>query len=366
MKWIFSLKMIMMILALYSIQTFAIDELHPFYRGIRAKGMGGVQVPSVNDETALIVNPAALGKLRDYYGTIVDPEIDFSSNYLSLIQSSSLTDTLDLEKVKDALVSNTDVYYHYHNQIFPSFVARNFGIGILSNKTLDAYMDTTAANMDTFYRDDLSLLLGYSLRFFDGFVKVGVVGKVISRIELNKVLSVASSSFSISTLAGQGYTKEGLGTGYDVGLMLTAPWATLPTITAVARDVGGTSFKTKTGVRLNSTDTPDQVSQDMDVGISISPIVGKNNRTTLAVEYTNLISGVNIEDKAKLIHAGMEYNIGDVVFLRAGYNQRYWTAGFELASEHYQFQFATYGEETGTSELPYEDRRYTFKIAWRY
>lgn len=366
MKWIFSLKMIMMIALFFAEPCSAIDELHPFYRGIRAKGMGGVQVPTVNDETALIVNPAALGKLRDFYGTVLDPEIDFSANYLTLVQSSSLTDTLDLEKVKNSLVTNTDTYYHYHNQIFPSFVARNFGIGILQNKSMDAYMDTAAANMDTFYRDDLSLLLGYSLRFFDGFVKIGVVGKVISRIEMNKILSVANSSFSVSTLAGQGHVKEGLGTGYDVGLMLTAPWATLPTLTAVVRDVGSTSFTSKTGVRLTSTDTPAQVSQDMDVGISFTPIVGKNNRLTLGVEYTNLLTASAIDDKAKLLHAGMEYNISDVVFFRAGYNQRYWTAGFELASEHYQFQFATYGEETGTLALPYEDRRYTFKIAWRY
>ena len=68
----------------------------------------------------------------------------------------------------------------------------------------------------------------------------------------------------------------------------------------------------------------------------------------------------------KLIHAGMEFNFGDVFFMRAGYNQRYWTAGLELASEHFQYQLASYGEEVGTKDTPKEDRRYVFKFAFRF
>ena len=40
------------------------QERMEYYKGVRALGMGGVTVPTVNDETALIQNPAALGKVK--------------------------------------------------------------------------------------------------------------------------------------------------------------------------------------------------------------------------------------------------------------------------------------------------------------
>jgi len=84
------------------------------------------------------------------------------------------------------------------------------------------------------------------------------------------------------------------------------------------------------------------------------------------VEYRNVLTASQVEDKAKLVHGGLEFNFGDVFFLRAGYNQRYLTGGFELSSEKFQFQIATYGEEIGTASAPVEDRRYTFKLSFRF
>ena len=43
-------------------------------------------------------------------------------------------------------------------------------------------------------------------------------------------------------------------------------------------------------------------------------------------------------------------------------NQRYWTAGLELAMANYQLQFATYGEEVGTATANLESRRYVAKV----
>ena len=48
-------------------------------------------------------------------------------------------------------------------------------------------------------------------------------------------------------------------------------------------------------------------------------------------------------------------------------NQRYWTAGLELAIANYQLQLASYGEEIGTGpSATREDRRYIFKFAYRF
>ena len=71
-------------------------------------------------------------------------------------------------------------------------------------------------------------------------------------------------------------------------------------------------------------------------------------------------------DSAKKLHLGFEYNLGDTLFLRAGYNQRYWTGGIELSSERMQLQWTSYGEEVGTAASPQESRRTMMKFAYRF
>lgn len=336
-------------------------ERRSFYSGVRCQAMGGACIAVVNDETALLVNPAALGKLRDFYGTIFDPELELGADAVNMYTSSPFSNPFELSDVKSALDANRGTYYHAKAQVFPSFVGRNFGIGIYGNYLLDAQMNTAGTEIDTYYRNDLALVLGFNFRFFDGRIKLGFNTKLISRIEVDKSDLDATGSMDYGTIG-----TEGLGLSTDVGLILAAPWQYLPTITAVLRDVGGTSFDKASGVRLTTTERPNMIEQDLDVGAAIFPIHTNYFRSAWTVEYRGLLTSADVDDTAKLIHGGLELNFGDVLFVRAGYNQRYWTAGFELASERFQWQVASYGEEVGTSAAPKEDRRYTVKFAYRF
>ena len=318
-------------------------------------------VAVVNDETALLVNPAALGKLRDFYGTIFDPELELGAAVPGMYGSDAFSNPFELSDVKAALNSNRGTHYHAKAQVFPSFVGRNFGIGLYGNYLLDAEMNSAGTQIDTYYRNDLALVLGFNFRFLDGRIKLGFNTKLISRIEVVKTDVDPNGSLAYSAIA-----SEGLGLSTDVGLILAAPWQYLPTITAVLRDVGGTSFDKASGVRLSTTERPNMIEQDLDVGAAIFPIHTNYFRSAWTVEYRGLLTSANVDDKAKLIHGGLELNFGDAFFLRAGYNQRYWTAGFELASERFQWQLASYGEEIGTDTAPKEDRRYTLKFAYRF
>jgi hypothetical protein len=63
---------------------------------------------------------------------------------------------------------------------------------------------------------------------------------------------------------------------------------------------------------------------------------------------------------------GIEFNTRDIFFFRMGYNQRYLTGGFEIASENVVWQVTSYGEEIGTQAAPREDRRLNMKLAVRF
>lgn len=336
-------------------------ERRSFYEGVRGRGMGGAQIATVNDETALLVNPAGLGKLRDFYGTIFDPEFDYSNNLNSMNQASSITQPFSIGDIKDTLNASRETYYHAKAQIFPSLVAKNFGIGLYGSYLLDSEMNAAGTNMDIFYRSDLALALGYNFRLFDGRIKLGFNAKLINRIEVDNRLVDPAGNLALGALG-----SEGTGLSTDVGLTMTAPWEWLPTLSAVLRDVGNTTFDKASGVRMSTTDRPSMVAQDLDVAVALFPIHANRVRSAWTVEYRGLLTSSQETDKAKLIHGGVELNISDIFFLRAGYNQRYYTAGLELASERMQFQIATYGEEIGDETAPREDRRTVFKFAFRF
>jgi hypothetical protein len=100
--------------------------------------------------------------------------------------------------------------------------------------------------------------------------------------------------------------------------------------------------------------------------MALFPIHGSQLRSSWTVEYKDAANIRKEEDTAKKIHVGYELNYGDVLFFRAGYHQRYYTLGAELASEFVQWQLASYGEEIGTKAVPKEDRRYVLKFAFRF
>lgn len=336
------------------------QEVREFYQGVRSLGMGGAAIAVVNDETALLHNPAGLGKLRDYYGTIFDPEYEFGSQYGSILLKKGISNQFEVQDVKDSLDQSPGKFYHNKLQLFPSFVVRNFGIGIFAQYQMQAEMNSELTEMNTYFRDDLAAVVGFNLRLWDGRIKLGANARLVSRIEIDKVVDTSGS------LTKDDLASEGVGIANDVGLILTAPWTYLPTISAVVRDVGDTKFTSGSGLRLSTSERPNTVEQDMDVAIAFFPIHGNRSRSSFTLEYQKIKASADSEDKIKYYHAGYEFNYADVIFLRLGMNGRYATGGFELASEHMQFQLATYGEEIGTNDSLREDRRYVAKFALRF
>lgn len=336
------------------------QEFREFYNGIRGLGMGGADIATVNDETALLVNPAALGKLRDSYGTIFDPEAEGSSGNANILLNKFFSNPFSLSDVKDATDISRETPYHTRIGLFPSMVVRNFGIGIYARYALDAEMNAAGNVLDTFYQEDIAAVLGYNLRLWDGRIKLGVSARAISRIQVDKDLDPTGS------LSVKDHATEGLGIATDAGLILTAPWTYLPTLSIVARDIGGTSFDSGKGIRMDTAERPPDVPADYDVALALFPIHSNDSRSSFSLQYSNVLASADYSDKYRFYHFGYEWNYADLLFLRAGMNGRYWTAGFEIASETTQLQLVSYGEEIGVDPEKREDRRYGFKFAIRY
>lgn len=338
-------------------------ERYEFYNGVRSLGMGGVGVAVVNDETALLVNPAALGKLRNYFGTVFDPELEMNENFSRIYAKKAIGCPYCPKDVIESLLLSPETYYHYKMSVFPSFVLKNFGIGLIGQYSLDAQTNADATAVYTRYVNDMGLVLGYNFRFWDGRIKLGFAGRAINRVEVNQEALDTTGSLELKDIA-----SEGLGLGVDAGLILSAPWKWIPTLAAVVRDVGNTRFSSKGSV-LGVDTRPADVQQDIDVGFSVSPIHANHTRSVFSIERKKLTSGASDADTMSYYHLGYELNLSDIFFMRLGWNQKFYTVGAELASEYFQVQFAYYGEEVGTSatsNTSVEDRRTVVKVALRF
>lgn len=357
------MKLLSVLLVLLSFQVLNVNaaERHEFYNGVRSLGMGGVSAAVVNDETALLANPAGLGKLRDYFVTVADPEIELNGRTQVMV-GTNLTQFMDPQAVLDLLNQNLAERFHQKLQLFPSFVVQNFGIGLYGNYVTDAYVDAGQTNYELYYRNDMAFVMGFNFRIWDGRIKLGMNLKAVNRILIDRTdISPASTGLSLNGLA-----SEGLGVGSDVGLIMSAPWKWLPTLAFVYHDVGGTSYNLTNGMFLNTSTRPPTELATLDAAIALYPIMGKSTRTTFSVELKDALSETDTEDINRRLHYGIEFNFSDALFLRGGMNQNYWTAGAEIAMFNYQIQLATYGEEVGTAATPQEDRRYIFKFAYRF
>ena len=89
---------------------------------LSSRAAGATDLLSIDDdETALALNPAALGRLRDVYLTLADPVASLGSQDDQVAGGSAkIPDLLDPQKALNDLNNNPDMHVHGMGEIFPS------------------------------------------------------------------------------------------------------------------------------------------------------------------------------------------------------------------------------------------------------
>lgn len=338
-------------------QTSGFEEKRYQYRGTRGLGMGGTQISTVNDETTLFINPANLLRLRNPIVTVFDIEVEASGNFYSPLYQTTSFNPLNSSSVFSSLNQNPGENYYFRSSNAPSFVSPYFGISLLSNQILNMQFNSATNQTQLYYRDDQALFSGFAIRLFSGIVKIGFSGKIISRNEADTLITQPIEVNS------DNFLSSGTAIGFDTGVTITLPIKYLPTVSLVTRDLGTTKFDSNIFTRRSTTTKPTNLNQSTDIGFSLNPIHASNQRSIWSIELHQINS---INNPINHLHFGYEYNLNDIFFTRFGFNQSYWTAGLELASERMQFQISTYGEEIGQQASTQESRRFALKLSYRF
>ena len=330
----------------------------------RALGMGNAAIAAAEDSTtAMFYNPAALSKTKKFTAELFNPQFDFGLN--SHGSTTDLAKRTNLESMRPLLEKSPNKPTYTGGALFPHFTAQNFGFGILLRGEGGAYHDGSSL----YYKSRYLVMptLGMSISALSGRFRLGFAIRAIQLTD-NDTSVAGFSSASTSSVGFLKDPNEGFGLGLDAGALFTLPWAGLPTLGFVARNVGDTNFSGAAPFSIGTGTITQKglVKKTYDVGASISPKIGNKSVVVLSADYRDALGATGISKKRK-INIGTEFNFSKFFFFRLGVSRGYWTAGIGLASKYGTLDISSYSEEMSAKQFrKVEDRRLSFRIGGRF
>lgn len=342
--------------ALFSASAFPLGENFTLYESPHALLMGGAITPHSNGLAALFHNPAGLGqayrKDSRTSWTITPIAIDIFSNF-AMVGAMYATRNADLADLFASAAQSPGGYHYLRSAFVPSAFHRNFGFAGLAKYEVAVVSDGT--NADVRAGHDIAMVTGLSTNLSGNLVKLGVNGKAILRNQLSGTFSHAqlSDPATINSLM-----KEGLGFGFDGGMLITLPMKYLPTLGISVKDVLGVSFMPTNYLNPSSTGAPSPIAMSYHVGVSVSPSLGKGVRSTFVAEIKNL-ELVDL-DFMRRLHFGMELVTSRSFYVWGGFGAMNASGGFGLRTYGGDLEIGFYGVEVGTAPASVSDTRFVF------
>jgi hypothetical protein len=199
---------------------------------------------------------------------------------------------------------------------------------------------------------------GAGARLAGGLFKLGYSLHYINKAE-GEVTGIPSSS---SPMGYHQQLAQGSGISHNLGATIAIPVAYVPTISVVARNVLGTTFKEFSIISFasNITGAPAADPMTVDVGFSIQPRFqgGGFMSWTAQIKDATHQSGFSLMDRTSF---GVEANIRGTFALRAGYALGALQAGAGFKTEHADVNLAWHTEELGTPSASARERRWMFQ-----
>lgn len=337
---------------------------------VRSQGMGGAALSLTDGPEALLNNPAALAFFeRGYIRT------DIVRAGLSMGDSSFLTLMEDIQDAGDADDEVTAMSEAIEKQYGRNFHARlggpnfswvrpnmgfsfnplSFSMNIAAYQEIGPALEITAVNDSTF-------AFGYA-RKFDSLLEnlsIGATVKAIHRVYFSEIYPAVELAENSDMLRPED-AKEGWGVDFDLGAMYQLP-IELDEIKTYAsfviRNVLNMGFGNNLHLLDDNSGEPPKYGRRFGVGVradfptyyKMSPRVMFDVRD-IGDDHWTFTKGLHLG--GELEFEGWYLLNGAVRF---GYNQGYLTFGLGVHFLVIDIEFASYGEEIGTSSAKFENR----------
>jgi hypothetical protein len=344
------------------------DHAFPeFVTSARALAIGNAYICKVDDAWSAFYNPAGLGTVRRPQFHLGNLHLEASSGLMSVAGDGpayeipkSVLGAQDAEKIQDLLEGNENKLAHARVNVFPNLTFRGFTLGYMYSQRFRAIKNSidpdplNALNTLEFAkRTDHGPVAALSGSFFGGVFKLGLSAVYLNRSDLYK-------SFAPTEVpdVDDGDYQKGQSLQLTGGLRITLPVTYLPTFAAVIRNVSANAWD-----NVSDNGGPNEIKQTIDVGVSLTPQIGKISRLHMEANLKDLNNAYDTDLKRRLA-AGLELDFNRRIFLRAGYGDGWGSGGIGVRSRKFIFDFTTYAIDRSLDKFrEQEDRRWVLSIS---
>lgn len=326
----------------------------------RALGMGNAFVSKVDDESSPFYNPAGLGTVRGwtFHLSNISAEVnkDLSQNMTQGEGSSStgakVTDSFDLDGLRQIHRDNPGFVSHSRVALAPNITRRFFSAGYLYSRRTRAALGTgTESQFEFADRTDHGPYTAINVSIFGGVLKLGATATWLFRKEQK-----GTRDKDAELVIGPEESRSGRALMVTSGAKLTLPIYALPTFSAVIHNTGGKDFNQSS----NSQFAPDKIQQNIVLGFSLTPQLGKTTRVHLEANFKDAGNRYDNLDSGDRWQAGIEFDFFRTIFVRGGFSQGKGAGGLGIRIRDFRMDLSTYAVDVDTEEAEgLSDRRFS-------
>lgn len=345
----------------------------------RLLGMGGSGLAGTGDFDSAMVNPAGLADNKTWRLEVLPLLVEMPLD-LGLVSSfQDYKDTADragatpAEKkaayqtflsdvAREALGTRINIYPNFTKGSFHFGVLADFNVnprlragGLASNQVVELGGSSGTAGV----------IVGYGKNFLGDQLQVGITAKPLYRVAItpNQTQTLydivkgmnPNGNISDEIFGTSKGDSKAAGLGFDLGMKYNIPYLEVikPSIGLTYQDIGDTRFFT-------GDPQPENIPQSVSAGLAIHPSF-RFVTTTIAFDYRDINRPV---DPLNKLHFGFETKFWNLLAVRAGLAQMYWTAGLNVNLWIINFDAYIAAHEAGRYAHIQEQRTIGFKISF--
>lgn len=315
--------------------------------------MGDAYIPLAEDGAgSLFYNPAGLGRVKEPRLEIVNFQLQANSYYVSGFGTNFYKIPSLPTYSKSYLSKNEGAFPGVSGAFTPTFAVRGFAVGMMLQNRIAAVQRGDSVR----YRSKYQLIptAGTGIRLASGVLRLGYSVQWV-----NQASGDISANASSANLGYNQGLAQGSALSHNAGFALTLPYAYLPALNVVARNVGGAKYSSYTlfSQAKDPVGLPETEPMSIDAAISFQPKTGAGGGFNSVFELRDATntSGMPIMGRVAL---GLEWGFRGSFSIRGGLGSGYPSLGIGLKTTRGELNLSWFSEETGTSFRSERDMRF--------